>query len=127
MAKVTEQSVVKQFGWHRLGKMDCEQEVPLSDAEKMELGHSQGASICEIARLEEELASIKKDFKHKIEGFRQIIEPAAEMLRTGTKKIVRTLPAFFDPDTNEKKFIDLDTGEEVSSMPATESDRQLMI
>jgi hypothetical protein len=93
----------------------------------MELGHSQGESICEIARLEEELSVIKKDFKHKIEGLCQIIDPAAEMLKTGMKKVVRTLPAFYDPETKEKKFIDLDTGEEVSSVPATDAEKQLMI
>lgn len=125
MAKTTEQQMASRFGWHRLGKMDCEVEVQLTDSEKMEIGHSQGESICEIKRLEVELMGIKKECKLKIENLRQIIDPAAEMLRTGMKKIVRTLPAFYDPDTRERKFVDLETGAVEVIMPATPEDMQL--
>lgn len=127
MNKVTEHAIVKKFGWHRLGQMECEVEVPLTDAEKLQMGHSQGENLCAIKNMKEEFAEIRKDFKHRIDDLLQIVGPAAEMLRTGTKKVTKTLPAFFDPDTKERKFVDLETGEEVSSIPATESDLQLVM
>lgn len=127
MAKITEQQMASKFGWHRLGKMDCEVEVKLTDAEKMELGQSQGESICEITRLEEELSGIKKEYKLKIETLRQVIDPAAEMLRTGMKTIIKTLPAFYDPDTRDRKFVDLETGAIEAITPASPSDMQMGI
>ncbi len=99
--------------------------LPILTEEKLQIGKAQAESLCEIRSLENKLAEIKKEFKNKIEAHVMIVDQTSEILQSGKKPVRKNLPAFLDISTMQKHFVDLNTGEIISTVRATEEDVQI--
>lgn len=119
-----EEQYAQENGYYRLGVEEIDVDLALTSEEKISLGKSQSESLCEIQRLEDELADIRKEYKNKIDSHKIIVAGTSEMLRKGFKLIKKPMPAFLDTKKNKKHWVDLDTGEIVMTRDAREEDRQ---
>lgn len=124
MSLEREKSFAKENGFYRLGASEVEVEIPLTSTEKIELGKAQSESLCEIGRLETELADIKGQYKNKIESHQIIVDSTAQIIRRGAKMVKKKLPSFIDTKEGKKHWVDLDTGEIVLTRDALPEDRQ---
>jgi hypothetical protein len=125
MSKNNQKEYAQKNGFYELGSSEIEVDTPLTEAEKISLGKSQSESLCEIRRLEAELAEIKKEYKNKIETHSIIVGSTADIIKKGFKSITKTLPAFLDTKSNKKNWVDISTGEIIMSRDAREEDKQM--
>lgn len=127
MSTEQEQTLAKENGWHRLGMKNVDVRIPLTNAEKLQHGERQSEALMQIQKLELE----KKEFDGEINGqMKQLQNDAyesARALKLAHKIENRDLPCFLDHQTQERVYVDLETGEEMKREPMQNEDRQLLL
>jgi hypothetical protein len=119
--------VAAENDWTHLGVKSVMVDVPLTDAERIDLGQKQTEALYRLEELEEKLQKIKEEIKDQAAASRYVVKECAKFLRAGTREVLRNLPCFFDPRNNLRVFVDPATGEIVSTTPADPDDRQLKL
>lgn len=113
----------KTNGYLNLGESDVDLDLELGDQEKIEAGRAQTEALAAIDEIEEQLSDYKTDCKAKVERYQEQIRVTRRMLHTGKKTVTRRLPSFIDR-RNNRIWIDMATGEQVLSRPATDNEKQ---
>lgn len=110
-------------GYMNLGESDIDIDLELNDQEKIEAGVAQTEALAGIKDIDDQLSEFKADCKAKIEKHQETIRNTTRMIKTGKKTVVRRLPSFIDR-RNNRIWIDMATGEQVLSRPATDNEKQ---
>lgn len=125
MSKERELLFAKKTGWHRLGVMETDVKIKLSDAEKMLVGAEQAEALLAIRGMEEEKKEFDAAIKGRIQEKETFAHDTALLLKAGYRIERKPLPCFVDPKKRQRVFVDVDTGEEVSREPMHSGDMQL--
>ena len=109
-----------------LRKDICEKSFPLSDDEKLELGDTMAKAQEKIDALEDELQSIRKSFKARIEEQQEILSKAAKEYRDGkTEPQEVECDVFQDWSTDELVYVTADeSAEEIMRRPMTDDEKR---
>lgn len=109
-----------------LRKDICEKSFPLSDDEKLELGDTMAKAQEKIDALEDELQSIRKSFKARIEEQQEILSKAAKEYRDGkTEPQEVECDVFQDWSTDELVYVTADeAAEEIMRRPMTDDEKR---
>ena len=109
-----------------LRKDICEKTFPLSDDEKLELGDTMAKAQEKIDALEDELQSIRKSFKARIEEQQEILSKAAKEYRDGKTKPQKVeCDVFQDWSTDELVYVTADeAAEEIMRRPMTDDEKR---
>lgn len=108
-----------------LRKDICEKSFPLSDDEKLELGDTMAKAQEKIDALEDELQSIRKSFKARIEEQQEILSKAAKEYRDGKTEPQKVeCDVFQDWSTDELVYVTADeAAEEIMRRPMTDDEK----
>lgn len=111
---------------HWLKKETCTKAFPLSDEDKLELGSKMAAAQAKIDQLEDELASVRKSYKGRIEEHQETLSKAAEEFRYGkTEPQDVECDVFQDFDSGEIVYVTADdAAEEIMRRPMTTDERR---
>lgn len=111
---------------HWLKKETCTKAFPLSDEDKLELGSKMAAAQAKIDQLEDELASVRKSFKNRIEEHQEALSKAAEEFRFGkTEPQDVECDVYQDFDSGEVVYVTADdAAEEIMRRPMTADERR---
>ncbi len=111
---------------HWLKKETCTKAFPLSDEDKLELGSKMAAAQAKIDQLEDELASVRKSYKGRIEEHQETLSKAAEEFRYGkTEPQDVECDVFQDFDSGEIVYVTADDAAEViMRRPMTTDERR---
>ncbi|WP_291442841.1 hypothetical protein [Desulfovibrio sp.] len=111
---------------HWLKKETCTKAFPLSDEDKLELGSKMAAAQAKIDQLEDELASVRKSYKGRIEEHQETLSQAAEEFRYGkTEPQDVECDVFQDFDSGEIVYVTADDAAEViMRRPMTTDERR---
>lgn len=125
----TEEDKPRQANSHGstwLRKDIYEKSFPLSDDEKLELGDTMAKAQEKIDALEDELQSIRKSFKTRIEEQQDILSKAAKEYRDGkTEPVTVECDVFQDWNTDELVYVTADeSAEEIMRRPMTEEEKR---
>ena len=109
-----------------LRKDICEKSFPLSDDEKLELGDTMAKAQEKIDALEDELQSIRKSFKARIEEQQEILSKAAKEYRDGKTEPQKVeCDVFQDWSTDELVYVTADeAAEEIMRRPMTDDEKR---
>ena len=109
-----------------LRKDICEKSFPLSDDEKLELGDTMAKAQKKIDALEDELQSIRKSFKARIEEQQEILSKAAKEYRDGKTEPQKVeCDVFQDWSTDELVYVTADeSAEEIMRRPMTDDEKR---
>ena len=109
-----------------LRKDICEKTFPLSDDEKLELGDTMAKAQEKIDALEDELQSIRKSFKARIEEQQEILSKAAKEYRDGKTEPQKVeCDVFQDWSTDELVYVTADeAAEEIMRRPMTDDEKR---
>lgn len=109
-----------------LRKDICEKSFPLSDDEKLELGDTMAKAQEKIDALEDELQSIRKSFKARIEEQQEILSKAAKEYRDGKTEPQKVeCDVFQDWGTDELVYVTADeAAEEIMRRPMTDDEKR---
>ena len=109
-----------------LRKDICEKSFPLSDDEKLELGDTMAKAQEKIDALEDELQSIRKSFKARIEEQQEILSKAAKEYRDGKTEPQKVeCDVFQDWSTDELVYVTADeSAEEIMRRPMTDDEKR---
>lgn len=98
---------------------------PLNDEEKLELGNRMAEAQQQIDDFEDELASIRKDFKSRIEQEQKKLSDAAEEFRSGKSEPCKVeCDVLQDWNTEELVYVACDDGVELFRRPMTAEEKQ---
>ena len=109
-----------------LRKDICEKSFPLSDDEKLELGDTMAKAQEKIDALEDELQSIRKSFKARIEEQQEILSKAAKEYMDGKTEPQKVeCDVFQDWSTDELVYVTADeAAEEIMRRPMTDDEKR---
>lgn len=106
--------------------MDLRMSYKFTEEEMLSFGRRMSESFIEIHKLEDELKSIKADYKAKITAHEQMISEYTEKIRTGSEeREVECTVKFHTPRMHEKTIIRNDVNEEVAVLPMEDDDYTL--
>ncbi|GEM_PF-5647319 len=106
--------------------MDLRLEYKFTEEEMLSFGRRMSESFIEIHKLEDELKSIKADYKAKITAHEQAISEYTEKIRNGSEeREVECTVLFHTPRMHEKTITRNDTGVEVAVIPMEDDDYTL--
>ena len=111
---------------HWLKRETCTKAFPLSDEDKLKLGKEMADAQAKVDQLEDELASIRKSFKNRIEEHQEALSKAASEFRNGKTEPQDVLcDVYQDFDSGEVVFVTADeVAEEVMRRPMTTDERR---
>lgn len=86
----------------------------LSEAELLDYARSQSSALRDITQTEDQLASIKADYKAKLEALNNEMSLCARRIGDGFEmRETECITEFHTPEKGYKRTVRLDTGEEV--------------
>lgn len=113
----------KNLPWH--SREVIAQRYPLTDSEKLELAGRMADARAEVVHLENELASIKKDYKERIDMYSGDFSQAAIKYKEGLSDPVDIeCDVYQDFEKLEMVYVAVDTGEEVKRRPMEEREKR---
>jgi hypothetical protein len=98
---------------------------PLSDEEKQKLAMEMADHIVEVARLDEEVAFLKKHYKEYSEPLEDRIQELAARVSTGVEERNVETEIHYDYDKALVRVIRTDTWEQIAERKMTKAEKQL--
>ncbi len=129
VTKVQYKNLVKEIGqsqgWNPLGVFSIAVESRLGTTEREDLGKQMADYVGQIDKLEEDKKAFNSAMKERLDKIYGELSSIAFQHRSGVRIENKELPAFYNPRTQERHYIDPSTGEILKSVPAEKGDEQM--